>query len=493
MLSSNVSMLEENTAAPAGGDADGDPWDRAQLRGFFDQLARTRRNRASQGYQELLLEELRFYIQPGMRILEIGCSTGELLAGLNPSSGVGIDFSAEMIRVARERHADKPLKFEQQVAETLELDEAPFDYIIISDTLTFLEDILALFRRLRPLCHARTRIITNTFSRLWLPALKTLERLGLRRPQPMLNWVTREDLRNLFELAGFDVVTTNSRILFPTRVPVLSPLFNRWIGPTPGFRWMCLTNWVVARLPAQPAEPLSVSIICPCRNEAGNIPEIARRLPRFPGPMELIFIEGHSRDETWARCQEVMADYPQLNIRIAQQTGKGKGDAVRLGFDMARHDVLMILDADMTVAPEDLPGFLQALQDGQAEFVNGSRLVYPMQDEAMRFLNLGANKFFALAFSWLLGQTIKDTLCGTKVLLRSDYQRLVKQRAYFGNFDPFGDFDLIFGAAKLALKMRDYPIRYRNRVYGTTQINRFQHGLMLLRMYGFALLKFKWR
>jgi len=468
-------------------------WDRDRLRGFFDRFAPIRNQYPSVGYRELLVDNFRFLVQPGMRVLEIGCGTGDLLAAVEPSYGLGIDFSGEMIRIASERHAGRPIRFEQQDAESLELNEPPFDYIIISDTLTFVEDILALLRRLRPLCHSRTRIITNTFSRLWLPILRGLELASLRHPQPMLNWVTQEDVCNLFELAGFDIVTTDSRILLPARFPFLATLMNRWIGPTPGFRWACLTKWVVARLPATATQPLSVSVICPCRNEAGNIPEIARRFPVFPGQSELIFVEGHSADDTLARCKQAQADFPDLDIRVAQQTGKGKGDAVRLGFEMAKYDALMILDADMTVAPEDLPGFLETLAGGQAEFVNGSRLVYPMQDEAMRTLNLIANKFFALAFSWLLGQTIKDTLCGTKVLLKSDYQRLVKQRSYFGDFDPFGDFDLIFGAAKMGLKLRDYPIHYHNRTYGTTQISRFSHGWMLLKMYGFALLKFKWR
>jgi ubiquinone/menaquinone biosynthesis C-methylase UbiE len=468
-------------------------WDREKLRDFFDRFAHTRHHSPSVGYRELVADNFKFLVEPGRRVLEIGCGTGDLLASLSPSYGVGVDLSDEMIRFAKSRHPQASLRFERQEAETLELDDEPFDYIILSDTLTFLDDILAVLRRIRPLCHPRTRIITNTFSRLWSPILRSLELAGLRHPQPMLNWVTREDVCNLLELAGFEVVTTDSRILFPARVPVLSTLFNRWVAPTPGFRWMCLTNWVVARQPSSAVRPLSVSVVCPCRNEAGNIPEIVRRFPQFPGPAELIFVEGHSQDDTWQRCQQAQADNPHLNIRIARQGGKGKGDAVRLGFDMAQNDALMILDADMTVAPEDLPGFLETLAGGQAEFVNGSRLVYPMQDEAMRFLNLVANKFFAAAFSWLLGQSIKDTLCGTKVLLREDYRRLVKQRSYFGDFDPFGDFDLIFGAAKLGLKLRDYPIRYRSRTYGTTQISRFRHGWMLLKMYAFALLKLKWR
>jgi len=469
------------------------PWGRERLQQFFDRFASIRHQSPSVGYRELLIDNFRFHVEPGRKVLEIGCGTGDLLAAVEPSYGVGIDFSSEMIRVARSRHCGGNLKFEQQVAEEIDLGSETFDYIIISDTLTFLEDILMVLRRIKPLCHSRTRIIINTFSRLWLPILRGLEMCGLRHPQPMLNWVTQQDVGNLLELAGYDVITTDSRILFPAKVALISNLFNRWIGPTPGFRWACLTKWIVARVPTELPETMSVSVICPCRNEAGNIPEIARRFPHFPGKSELIFIEGHSQDDTWTRCQQVRDDFPQLHIRVAQQTGKGKGDAVRLGFDLAKHDVLMILDADMTVAPEELPGFFEALQCGQAEFVNGSRLVYPMQDEAMRTLNLIANKFFALAFSWLLGQTIKDTLCGTKVILKSDYDRLVKQRQYFGDFDPFGDFDLIFGATKLGLKLRDYPIHYRNRTYGTTQISRFSHGWMLLKMYGFALLKLKWR
>ncbi len=128
---------------------------------------------------------------------------------------------------------------------------------------------------------------------------------------------------------------------------------------------------------------------------------------------------------------------------------------------------------------------------GKGEFVNGSRLVYRMEDQAMRALNLIANKLFSLIFTWLLGQRFTDTLCGTKVLRREDYLRLKAGRAYFGDFDPFGDFDLIFGAAKLNLKVVEVPIRYASRTYGETQISRFRHGLMLLRMVVFAFLRIK--
>jgi glycosyltransferase involved in cell wall biosynthesis len=206
---------------------------------------------------------------------------------------------------------------------------------------------------------------------------------------------------------------------------------------------------------------------------------------------ELVFVEGHSSDDTYATIESEIARHPTWQCQLIQQTGKGKGDAVRLGFERARGDVLMILDADLTVAPEDLPRFLDALQSGKGDFINGVRLVYPMEKQAMRFFNLIGNKLFSLAFSWLLGQSIKDTLCGTKVLRAADYRRIAAQRAYFGDFDPFGDFDLLFGAAKLNLKIIDLPIRYRERTYGTTNIQRWRHGWLLLQMVLFAARRIK--
>jgi glycosyltransferase involved in cell wall biosynthesis len=173
---------------------------------------------------------------------------------------------------------------------------------------------------------------------------------------------------------------------------------------------------------------------------------------------------------------------PDRDIKVLVQKGRGKGDAVRLGFSQASGDLLMILDADLSVAPEDLPQFYDALVKGKGEFINGSRLVYAKDPQAMRFLNLLGNKFFALLLTRLLGQPVKDTLCGTKVLYRCDYERIARGRAYFGDFDPFGDFDLLFGAAKQNLKIIEIPIRYRQRIYGTTNISRFTHGWLLVQM-----------
>jgi len=321
---------------------------------------------------------------------------------------------------------------------------------------------------------------------------KLAERLRLVAPLAPQNWLTIEDLQNLLNLAGFETIRHWPEILWPIRTPIVDALANRYLAKLWPFRIFALTNFLVARTNPRPrTQPLTVSVVVPARNEQGNIQDIFRRVPDLGGQTELVFVEGHSSDDTYAEIERCMAQYPQRRTKLFKQTGKGKGDAVRLGFANCEGDLLMILDADLTVAPEDLPRFYDALASGTAEFVNGVRLVYPMEKQAMRFFNLVGNKFFSLAFSWLLGQDIKDTLCGTKVLSRLNYEQIARGRSYFGEFDPYGDFDLIFGATKCNLKIVDLPIRYRDRVYGQPNISRWRDGWILLRMVLFALRRIK--
>lgn len=444
------------------------------------------RRRTGGGYHRRLADVYQHLISPGQAVLELGCGTGDLLAAVRPSRGVGVDFSEEMLSRARARHPD--LEFVLQDASSLDV-EGPFDAVILSDLVNDLWDVQRVLERVRRVCHAGTRVILNSYSRLWELPLAAAERLRLARPVLRQNWLAPEDLHNLLRIAGFEPLRSFQDVLLPVHVPLVSGLCNAVLAKLPGARHLALTNVFVARpldVPtSRPERPL-VSVIVPARNEAGNIAQAIERTPEMGGGTELVFVEGHSSDDTYAVIEREIAAHPERRCRLLRQTGKGKGDAVRLGFAEARGDVLMILDADLTVAPEDLPRFYEALRTGKGEFVNGVRLVYPMADRAMRFLNLLGNKFFSLAFSWLLGQSVKDTLCGTKVLWRQDYQRIAANRAYFGEFDPFGDFDLLFGAARQNLKLIDMPIRYGERTYGTTNIQRFRHGLVLLRMVVFA-------
>jgi len=343
---------------------------------------------------------------------------------------------------------------------------------------------------LHQVSHAETRLILNYNSSLWRPLFALGEILGIRSKQPLYSWLSTNDVRNLLQLADWSPLLTQPRLLLPIKWFGLEHLVNRWVAPP--LSWFCLTVFCVARLAQpRPAVPRTVSVVIPARNEAGNIEAAILRTPDMGAGTELIFVEGHSRDNTWEEIQRVAKAYPQRKIKIMQQTGKGKGDAVRMGYAAASGDILMILDADLTMPPEELQKFYDVLASGHAEFANGVRLVYPMDEKAMQFLNLCANKIFGIIFTWLLGQPVKDTLCGTKVLSRVHYDQIATNRAYFGDFDPFGDFDLLFGAAKLNLKIADVPIRYKERTYGSTNIHRWSHGWLLLRMMSFAARKLK--
>jgi len=460
---------------------------RRQRIAHWDEVARRwRRHRGLGGAYHRRLERVyRFLVPPGARVLELGCDRGDLLAALEPAVGVGIDFSGEMVRQAAERHPH--LRFIEADAHAIGQLGETFDAIILSDLINDAWDVQRLLAAILPLTTRRTRVILNVYSRLWELPLALAQRLGLARPVLYQNWLTVADVENLLHLAGFQPIRHWQEVMLPLPLPLLAPLCDRFLVKLWPFKHLALANFLVAR-PARaplPEEP-AVSVVVPARNEEGNIANILARVPDMGAGTELIFVEGHSSDGTWDAIQLQMAAHPERRAKAFRQTGKGKGDAVRLGFSQASGDVLMILDADLTVPPEDLPRFYEVIRSGQGELVNGVRLVYPMEKQAMRFANLLGNKFFSLAFSWLLGQPIKDTLCGTKVLRKADYETLAANRGYFGDFDPFGDFDLLFGAARMSLEIVEVPARYRERTYGTTNIQRWRHGWLLLEMCLFA-------
>jgi ubiquinone/menaquinone biosynthesis C-methylase UbiE len=437
---------------------------------------------------------MRFLIPPGKRVLELGCGRGDLLAALEPSYGVGIDFAANTVAKAIARHPG--LNFVLGDAEdpaTLASIEGPFDYIVIADTIGMFEDIDGTLRQVHHLCAPSTRIIIAYYSHLWEPILKLAEALHLRKKQPKINYIATADFLNLMDLADFEVISQEQRQLIPLRWLGLGTFVNRFIAPLPGIRQLCLRTYIVGRPVRKfPDRKFSVSIVIPCRNERGNVESAILRMPKFGSTQEILFVEGNSSDDTYEECKRVRDAYrDDWDIKVLKQDGKGKGDAVRKGFAAATGDVLMILDADLTMPPEALPKYHAVIETGKAEFVNGTRLIYPMEDEAMRPLNLIANRCFAYLFSYLVNTRLTDTLCGTKVLLRKDYEVLAQERGYFGNFDPFGDFDLIFGAAKQNLKIIETPIHYKARTFGETQISRFRDGWLLLKMVWFAYRKLK--
>ncbi|KAM3096595.1 glycosyltransferase [Phormidesmis sp. 146-35] len=468
-----------------------------QVRCYFDCIAPDldRWNQRNRYYYQDLDRLHQFLIPPGSCVLEIGCGTGNLLAALQPKIGVGIDFSQGTIDIAQAKYPH--LQFHCLDAETLipqdfETDVA-FDFIVLSGVLGHLGDIQKVLQNLQAFCHPRTRLILTFHNFLWQPLLHLAERIGQRRPQPPQSWLSMTDVKNLLTITGYLSVRSGRRFLLPKPIPGLSTLCNRVLAHLPGINHLGLTNYIIARpdLPTV-SETFTCSVIIPARNEAGNIRGAVDRLPPLGKQTEVIFVEGHSRDETWAEIQRVVNQgHPAFRLKAFQQSGKGKADAVRLGFEQATGDILMILDADLTVQPEDLPHFFEVVAARRGEFANGSRLVYPRSGKAMPWLNNWANKFFSLAFSFLLGQPLKDTLCGTKVLWREDYEKIAAGRSYFGDFDPFGDFDLLFGATKLSLHIVDVPVRYQPRTYGESNIAHVREGLILLKMCVYASQKIK--
>ena len=462
----------------------------ASIASFFDDFVRVepmwaRRNRT---YRKLVTQILRFQTDGSRSVLEIGCGSGDLLAALKPDNCVGVDVSPGMIAEARRRHPE--LELVVAAGEEIALDRR-FDLIVLSDLIPYVHDLVALFGRVADHSHRRTRIVIHSYNRLWKPVFRVAELLRLKSRQPIRNWVSPVDVRNLLQLSGLEVVTETRRILMPKQIPVLTLLLNGGLANVWPFNHLCLTHWIVARPMPQEGAELSVSVVSPCRNERGTIAALIEQLPRMGSATELIFVEGGSSDGTREEIVRQIELHPDRQISLVDQPGDGKSDAVRAGFAAAKNDLLMILDADLSVSPQDLPKFYDACVTGRADLVNGSRLVYDMEPGAMRFLNMVGNQAFSWLVQAMIRQPVKDTLCGTKVIHRDEYARIAYGRRYFGEFDPFGDFDLLFGAARLNMRIVDLPVRYQARTYGTTNIARWRHGLLLLKMSGLGFWKFR--
>ncbi|MBI3543192.1 MAG: glycosyltransferase [Deltaproteobacteria bacterium] len=469
----------------------------------IDGADRFRWIKKSQYYYDDLRRLCEFHVEKDKAVLEIGLGSGFVLDACKPANGMGLDFSESVCREARRRYPN--YRFDTWNGET-ELPESVrkafpngVDYIVLVNTVGYWQDIQKALDQLRSICNANTRIISVYYNFLWAPVLKTAEHLGLKMPQPALNWLSPRDVRNLLEISGYRVLKTGHRALIPANLGFFADFVNRVASPLPLIGEFGHTHYVIARLPQKiRREDVVASVVIPARNEAGNIEPAVRRMAAVaatrPEKYELIFVEGNSTDNTAAEIKRVLAD-PSIPkpfpVQFHTQPGKGKGDAVRVGFAKATGNLLMILDADLTVPPEDIPKFVDVYCEGRGEFINGCRLIYKMEKDAMRLLNLFGNKFFSMAFTWLLGQQFKDTLCGTKVLSRANYDRVAAGRTYFGDFDPFGDFDLLFGASKLDLEITEVPIRYRERSYGETNISRWKHGWLLLKMCVYATGKIK--
>ena len=443
-------------------------------------------------YYGEMAQLLSFLIPHDATVMQLGSGSGDLLAQLPGKRKTGIECVPELLEKAKKDHPNIVsieddfwnLKTKQQ-----------FEYGLIAEITDSLPDIEVMLRESRKVLEERGRLIMVTRSRVWRPVFAIAKSLRFMRSQgPFRNLLRLRDLENMLHLAGFEVVSKGRGIICPVYIPLLSAFCNRFLAHLPVFSYFGAIQYVVARPYPIERREVNVSIIVAARNEKGNIKSIVERIPTLGTKTEVVFVEGHSKDGTWEEMERVKREYTgPLSITLLKQDGKGKWDAVKKGFTAAQHELLMILDADMTVPPEDLPRFYEAYVEGRADFVNGSRFIYPMEGEAMRFFNKLGNRFFITFVSFIIGWRLTDTLCGTKVFSKRDYDRFAFHARYFSAWDPFGDFDLIFSAAKRNLRIAELPIAYRDRTYGQTQISRWRDGYKLLRMCLYTVIRFKFK
>jgi SAM-dependent methyltransferase len=444
--------------------------------------------RANKYFYGHLQRLLQFIVEPGKRVLELRCETGDFLACTKPAVGVGVEISDAMVHVAQAEHPE--LHFVKSDPEELDLNET-FDYILfdhIFDTV----DILRAFERVRAHCHADSQLVIINYNHFWQPFLELATKLRLRSRFVEPNWVSENDIRGFLRLAGFRPVRKHHRLISPKYIPLLSSFMNDFHARLPVLSRLCLMQVMVARpiVPPLSESEVTVSVVVPCRNEVGNIQAAVERIPEMGVRTEIIFCDDKSTDGTANEVRRMQNLYPEKEIRLVGGPGICKAENVWTGFRAARGDVLMILDADLTVMPEELPFFFRALVHRHGGFINGSRLVYPMQDMAMKFANILGNKFFSLVFSFLLDQRIKDTLCGTKVLWRKDWQRLEPYLGSWGIQDLWGDYELLFGASKLHLDIVEVPVHYQERIHGVTKMTKvFSNGWRMLRICWHAWLR----
>ena len=384
-------------------------------------------------------------------------------------------------------------KTQLKLEDLPKFEEGERDAVLLNGNLNYSYNIQEMLTNIYEKNSRSSRVICIVYNYYLSFLYSWATKLGLRKGKVPDAFITQVDLENFSHLAGYEICYQSNMIQCPFKLLGLGTLINKVVGKVPFLNNLSLVTMIVLR-PVKEAKKKSISILIPARNERGNIRAALDRIPDMGVPTEVIFVEGNSSDNTWEEIKKVSHEEQytsKYKIKYLQQPGKGKYDAVKVGFDAAENDILMILDADLTMPPELLPQFFNAYVEGKGDFINGSRLVYPMESEAMRFLNLLGNKFFTKMLSFLLDFKLSDTLCGTKVLSKKDYDRVVNWRKDFGDFDPFGDFELLFSASELKMGIINIPVRYRDREYGCPQIDRFRDGLILLKMTILAFFKIK--
>ena len=459
---------------------------RENIKAYFDRIAPVWEywHKRNHFYHETMRQIVQGMVPPRMTVLELGSGTGDLLVALEPTHGVGLNLGQALTERARQKYPH--LEF-----HTVEVDEvkAPDNfwphYVVMTNMLDYVYDVWNQLENLKHLVSDGTLLVITTNNPLWAPLLRLASKIGLRLPDSPRNFITNKDIRSVLELQDFDVVEEGLALPVPKRIPIVGDILNAVLPELPVLQFTSSIQYIAARLHVS-RSPLSCSVIIPCHNEEDNVTECVRRVPNMGSSTEIVVVDDGSTDRTRKRVQEIMCTDSRVRL-IAFDRNQGKANAVRAGFQAAHGHVLMILDADMAVMPEDLPKFLKPLQSGRADFVNGTRLVYPMQGQAMRIANFLGNKAFCYLASWIIRQRVSDTLCGTKALFKRDYMRMP-----LGGKERWGDFDLLFGGARLRLRILEIPVHYQERRAGVSKMRAMREGWRFLRAcwQGWRMLRF---
>ncbi|MFP4040290.1 MAG: glycosyltransferase [Desulfosudaceae bacterium] len=415
--------------------------------------------------RETFLKYVRFFIPANSRVLMFGCPDNCFLDKLRPEIGIGVAAGAGP------GHAGSNIYYVDDI-ETFYVEET-FDYIIINEVLDSAADVRRFLVGLLRMAGPETRIILNSLNPGWKGLISTLSpgSPAAAGRQTRAGRFSRRDLEKFLAISGYEIITRENYLLLPWPVPVVAAFTNRFLAKLPLLRRCCLGRLTVARPDRPPADPseITTSVVITCRDEEGNIRDLVERIPVMGKKTELVFVEGHSVDNTVGRVREMMRQYPDRDIKLYHQTGIGQGDAFRLGFDRAEGDFLIWLEADLTTPPEEARHIWEAYAGGHGEYINGSRFVYPMAPGAMPPVNKLGNRFFSRVMSLVTGRDFTDTLCGFKGITRTGYQHIVNSPNRFDDLDPFGDFLLILGAVRYNLKIAEVPVHYQPRKYGESK------------------------
>lgn len=425
-------------------------------------------------YHRAVRDFFELVVPPGQDVLLVGYDGDWDLAALNPRRGVFL---------CTDEGVAGPTRFARYSGYDLRPIAGTFDYIILKNALGSCPDIGTFLCELSRLCRPETRVIVYSYNYLWKPGLRLAEQLRLKRRGGLQNWLSIRDLNNALTTAGFQRTAVARWQICPFRLLGLGPLVNA-VGRFLFFLdWLKLNQFQVFRpLPPAPLPDESVTICLTCRDERDNIEPIVRAIPELTPAQEILFVEGHSTDGTRAEIERVIQAYPEKNIRVIGQPGKGQGDAIRAGFSQARGNIIILLESDMTSPPENVRYVYEALRRRYAEFLEGSRFIYPLSLQAMPLANQLGNGSFAYFFSWLFGGHLTDVLSGIKAVRKTDFEKIRARWNEWGIDDPFGDFELLFGAVRLGLLCAEQAIHYRPRPYGQTKTRVWYHGYILAKM-----------